>query len=95
MKITLAAAATPLRPAPAAPSPLLEACREVEGLFLSHLLETMDRQPFGEGMLGSSAATAAFRTQRNQALAEEMGRRGDLGLAQMLYDDLSRAGNGS
>jgi len=95
VKITLAPVAASVRPAHSAPSPLLGACREVEGLFLSHLLETMDRQPFGEGMLGSSAATAAFRAQRNQALADEMGRRGDLGLAQMLYDDLSRAGGGS
>jgi len=70
-------------------SRLMKACRQVEGLFLSHLMETMDRPSFGEGMLGSSGATALFSSRRNQAIADEMGLRGELGLAQMLYNDLS------
>lgn len=67
----------------------MKACRQVEGLFLSHLMQAMDRPAFGEGALGSSRATALFRTQRNQAIADEMGVRGALGLAEMLYNDLS------
>ena len=79
-------------------SRLMKACRQVEGLFLSHLMQAMDRPAFGEGALGSSRASALFRTQRNQAIADEMGLRGELGLAEMLYKDLSDqagpAGNG-
>jgi len=70
-------------------SRLMKACRQVEGLFLSQLMQAMDRPAFGEGALGSSRATALFRTQRNQAIADEMGLRGELGLAEMLYKDLS------
>jgi flagellar protein FlgJ len=67
----------------------MKACRQVEGLFLSQLMEAMDRPAFGEGMLGNSRATSLFRSRRNQAIADEMGTRGDLGLAEMLYRDLS------
>jgi Rod binding domain-containing protein len=70
-------------------SPLMDACRQVEGLFLSHLMEAMDRPTFRDGIPGSSSATRLFRSQRNRAIADEMGARGDLGLAQMLHDDLS------
>ncbi|MFP4248898.1 MAG: rod-binding protein [Armatimonadota bacterium] len=72
----------------------MDACRQVEGLFLSHLMEAMDRPAFGEDILGSSGATRLFRGQRNQAIADEMGARGDLGLAQMLHDDLSHRSGG-
>jgi Rod binding domain-containing protein len=70
-------------------SRLMDACREVEGLFLSQLMEAMDASTFGGGVFGESGATALFRTRRNQAIADEMGRRGELGLAQMLHDDLA------
>jgi Rod binding domain-containing protein len=70
-------------------SRLMSACREVEGLFLSRLMEALDRPVFGGGTPGESRATSLFRTQRNQAIADEMGRRGELGLAQILYDDLT------
>lgn len=76
-------------------SRLMKACRQVEGLFLSHLMAAMDQPTFGEGMLGSSRATALFRSRRNQAIADEMGMRGELGLAQMLYTDLSNHAGGS
>ena len=76
-------------------STLLKACRQVEGLFLCRLLDAMDRQSFGEGIIGDSAGSAAFRAQRNQAIADEMGMRGDLGLAGMLYTELSGGGDGS
>jgi len=77
-------------PSPDPHPALMRACRQVEGLFLSRLLDAMDRPAFGGGILGGSAAGATFRAQRNQAIAEEMGLRGDLGLADMLYADLSR-----
>ncbi|MBD3292420.1 MAG: hypothetical protein GF393_05820 [Armatimonadia bacterium] len=70
-------------------SRLMKACRQVEGLFLSHLMQAMDRPAFGEGALGSSRATTLSRTQRNHAIADEMGLRGELGLAEILYNDLT------
>ena len=70
-------------------SRLMKACRQVEGLFLSRLMEAMDRPTFGEGVLKQSRATALFRSRHNQAIADEMGMRGELGLAKMLYNDLT------
>lgn len=71
-------------------SRLMKACRQVEGLFLSQLMSAMDRPTFGEGVLGGSQATALFRSRHNQAIADEMGKRGELGLAKILYDDLTQ-----
>lgn len=67
-----------------------QACRQVESLFLNELLSAMGKQSFGEGVLGGGAAHEVLEAQRNAALAEEMGRRGELGVARLLYDQLSR-----
>ena len=69
---------------------LRDACRQVEGLFLNQLLAQMNRPAFGEGLLGRSGPSRWFAAQRNRALAEEMGRRGELGLGDMLYRELTR-----
>ncbi len=71
------------------PERLREACRQVEGLFLSQLLSLMSRPTWGEGMLGRSVGQEMFSAHRDMALAEEMGRRGELGLARMLYEQLA------
>lgn len=68
---------------------LLDACRQVEGLFLGHLLAAMERPVFGAGVFGQSNATRIFAAQRTQALAQELGARGELGLAEMLYRELA------
>lgn len=69
---------------------LRDACRQVESLFLNQLLAQMNRPAFGEGLLGRSGPSRWFVAQRNRALAEEMGRRGELGLGDMLYRELTR-----
>lgn len=68
---------------------LRDACLQVEGLFIAHLLAAMDRPVFGAGVFGQSAAGRIFAAQRNRALAEIMGRRGELGLARMLEHQLA------
>jgi len=68
---------------------LLDACRQVEGLFIGHLLAAMERPAYGTGVFGQSGAARIFAARRSQALAEEMGARGELGLAEMLYRDLA------
>lgn len=77
-------------PASKAPDALDQACRQVESLFINELLSAMGRQSFGEGVLGGGAAREVLEAQRNAALAEEMGRRGELGVARILYEQLSR-----
>ena len=66
------------------------ACRQVESLFINELLNVMERQSFGDGILSGGVAGQVMRAQRNAALAEEMGRRGALGLARMLYEEFAR-----
>ncbi len=66
------------------------ACRQVESLFINQLFHAMSKSSLGEGMAKKSVANDVFATQRNAALAEEMGSRGDMGLARMLYEELAR-----
>ncbi|NLO05593.1 MAG: hypothetical protein GX131_07150 [candidate division WS1 bacterium] len=68
---------------------LMKACREVEGLFINQLMSAMSRPTWDGGALGGSPAEGIFHAQRDRALAEEMGRSGSLGLAEMLFRDLS------
>jgi len=68
---------------------LLRACRQVEGLFLSQLIAEMRRPTWGRGILPRSVGQQAFARRRDQTLAQEMGRRGALGLADMLLRELS------
>ena len=77
--------------APGIGEELDRACRNVESLFINQLLSAMGRQSFGEGVLGGGVAHEVMEAQRNAALAEEMGRRGELGLARMLYEELLRS----
>ena len=69
---------------------LEKACRQVESLFVNELFAAMSKAGLGEGMTGASTAREIFTAQRNAALAEEMGKRGDLGMARMLYEELLR-----
>lgn len=67
---------------------LMDACRQVEGLFINQLMAQMHESTWGEGMLGRSTARTILAQRRDAALAEEMGRRGALGLARMLHEEL-------
>ncbi len=80
-------------PGPSRHPRLLDACRQVEGLFIGHLLAAMERPTFGAGVFGQSGAAHIFAAQRTQALAQEMGARGELGLAEMLYRELADHGD--
>jgi len=81
--------------APPGDDRLRGACRQVEGLFIAQLLAAMDRPAWGEGALGGSAESRMFAAQRNRELAADMGRRGELGLADMIYRELSRSATGA
>ena len=69
---------------------LEKSCRQVESLFVNELFAAMSKSAFGEGMTGASAAREIFTAQRYSALAEEIGKRGDLGMARLLYEELLR-----
>jgi len=87
---------TPISRVPGAAAPpgddrLRGACHQVEGLFIAQLLAEMDKPAWGEGVLGGSAESRMFAAQRNRELADDMGRRGELGLADMIYRELARS----
>ena len=81
--------------APSGDDRLRGACHQVEGLFIAQLLAEMGRPAWGEGILGGSAESRMFAAQRNRELADDMGRRGELGLADLIYRQLSRSTAGA
>lgn len=79
------------RPVEAGTRRLEDACAAVEGLFLSQLLSELEKPAFGGGILGTGVAHQLFSAQRNAAMGAELGRRDELGLAQMLRAQLLQA----
>lgn len=70
---------------------LRRACRDLEAVFLRHLLEKMRQTLPKGGLLGQSRGEELFRSMLDDALADEMAKSGSLGLGQVLYDQLSRS----
>ena len=69
---------------------LRQACRDFEGLLLEQMLAAMRRSVPESGLFGTSAAAGIYESIRDQELAEDLAGRGGLGLADALYQQLSR-----
>ena len=66
---------------------LREACEGFEAIFVAQLLGSAEGQ-MGQGMLGGDVADKVFRAQFNDALAGAVAKRGALGIADMVYEEL-------
>ena len=77
-------------PPEAAQGRLREACAEFEGLLLARLLEHMQAVAPQAGLLGMGAGRRLFASLWAQELGRAAARRGPLGLADILYEKLSR-----
>ncbi len=91
--ITLLPAATP---APAgldkAHQQLQGACQQFEGYFLNLMFQEMRKTVPDSGLLGDqSDQRQIFTGMMDQTVADAMSKRGDLGISQMLYDQLAPA----
>lgn len=73
------------------PAALREAARQFESLFTNMLLKTMRETKFGDA-LGDSQETEFYQGMYDQQLAVQLSKGKGLGLADMLVQQLSRAG---
>ena len=93
-----AAAVAAPRTVPSAPSKaedqdqLKSACQQVEAVFLAHLLHKMRETVPKDPLLGESRATDIYNGMLDWELAQQMARTQSVGIAEMLYRQLSRAG---
>lgn len=70
---------------------LMDACREFESVFLSILLKESKAVPRAGQFEGVRAEHSAFSDMLADELGKEMARAGGIGLAEVLYKELSRA----
>ena len=63
---------------------------EFESIFLGYMLKTMRKTVPEDPMFGNSTAKDIFYDMHDTAVAEELSRAGGIGLAALLYNQLSR-----
>jgi flagellar protein FlgJ len=88
-----------IRPIPSAvalthgrtPGTLRETTREFEGLFVSHLLQSMRRTVPQGGWLGAGLGQQVFRDMLDQEWARQIAFSGAFGLGDLLYEQLGGA----
>ncbi len=68
---------------------LKEACRRFEGLFVNYLLKGMRRTVSETKLIHGGYGETIWREMHDQALAEEAGKSGALGLGEILYRQLA------
>jgi len=72
----------------AADNKLREVCEQFEAFFTAELLKAMRQSGQMEGLLKRSRAEKIFSAQRDTELCKYLARRGALGIAKLLYEEL-------
>ena len=67
---------------------LKEACRELESLFIGHLLKEMRATVTKSGFLSGGRAEELYTSMLDGQLAKELADKGGIGLAALLLEDL-------
>jgi flagellar protein FlgJ len=84
------------RPRPAADDARLDsACREMEALFIHHLLGEMRKSVEKTGLFDGGRAEEIMTGLMDAELAKSMAAAGGLGLGRVLYDQLARTASGT
>ena len=69
---------------------LRKACEELESVFLEQLLKEMRRTVPKDDLFGGGRGEDVFQSMFDQEIAKKMAGRGGIGLAEILYRQLSR-----
>lgn len=69
---------------------LKEACGQFEAILLNYMFQRMRASIPKSGFLDQGIAFDIVQSMHDEALAEELAKGGGIGLAQQLYDDLSK-----
>lgn len=67
---------------------LREVCEQFEAFLTAEMLKTMRTSTQSEGFLDKGRAEEVFTEQHDGELSKQLARRGALGIAQLLYDEL-------
>lgn len=67
---------------------LRDVCEQFEAFLTAQMLKTMRSSGETEGFLERSSAESIFTAQHDAELSRQLARRGAMGIAQLLYDEL-------
>ena len=67
--------------------------RDLEAVFLRILIDSMQKTIPESSLFGQSSGMETFQGMFNENVAEQMSRNGSIGLADMIYRQLSRQGD--
>lgn len=73
---------------------LRQVSRDLEAIFLRMLIDSMQKTVPESSLFGQSSGMETFRGMYNDQLADQMSRSSSIGLADMIYRQLSRDGYG-
>lgn len=69
---------------------LLEVCQQFEGYFINQMLQKMRNAIPKEGFFGDDPGEKTFQEMLDDNLSGEMSKAGGFGLAQMMYNQLTK-----
>lgn len=69
---------------------LKEACKDFEAIFLTYMLQKMRQTIPKSEFLDGGKGEEIFESMQDEAIAQQMAKRGGIGLAEMLYNELSK-----
>ena len=69
---------------------LKEACKQFESIFINYLLKSIRATVPDGGLFQKGVAYDIVLSMHDQALAEDISQNGGIGLAQQLYEELSK-----
>ena len=69
---------------------LKEVCKQFESIFLNYMLKSMRATVPDGGLFKKGVAYDIIVSMHDQALAEELSLKGGIGIAQQLYEELSK-----
>jgi len=67
---------------------LRDVCEQFEAFLTAQMLKTMRTSGEAEGFTGKSTAEDVFTAQHDAELSRQLARRGAMGIAQLLYNEL-------
>jgi flagellar protein FlgJ len=74
----------------AASKELKKACQQFESIFINYLLQKMRETVSKNGFFEQGLSFDIVQSMHDQALAEELSKSGNLGLAEQIYSQMSK-----
>lgn len=73
---------------------LQKACRDFESIFVNYMMQQMRQTVNKSGLLGASRAEEIYTSMLDSEVSKQVSQEGGIGLAAMIYNQMSTISNG-